>query len=254
MESHNVIRNERKTILIIDDERGVLDSLEELFSDSYDVLKAEDGKEGLSLFRSLRIDLVLLDLKMPGMDGVEVLENIREISKTIPIFIMTAYSTIQRAERCADLMGQGYIRKPFDPLDLLDRVEATLKENIWVGDFHENHSKSRPLDRPSIPVRESIKFIGSHYTEHILPRDVAAEVHISREYMGKLFKQEMGCSVHEKINRLKIEKAKRLLLKKRNLNLSEIAREAGFTDDSYFCRRFKKQTSMTPTDFKKTFS
>ncbi|OGP79927.1 MAG: hypothetical protein A2V86_12795 [Deltaproteobacteria bacterium RBG_16_49_23] len=253
MDSNNINREERKTILIIDDERGMLDSLEELFSDSFDVLKAEDGKEGLSLFGSLRVDLVLLDLKLPGMDGVEVLKKIREISKTIPILVMTAHSTIERAERCADLMVQGYIRKPFDPFDLLERVRATFKEDSWIEGFTENRLKCCPMDRPSVPVRESIKMIGSHYKEPIRPRDVAAEVRISREYMGKLFKKEMGCSMDEQINRLRIEKAK-LLLKKRNMNLSKIAREVGFTSDSYFCRRFKKQTGMTPTEFKKTFS
>jgi len=81
MDSDSVNRTQRKTILIIDDERGMLESLEELFIDSFDVLKAEDGKEGLSLLGSLRIDLVLLDLRLPGMDGVEVLKTFGSFQK-----------------------------------------------------------------------------------------------------------------------------------------------------------------------------
>jgi DNA-binding response OmpR family regulator len=95
IDSDNVNIIQRKTILIIDDERGMLESLGELFIDSFDVLKAKDGKEGLSLLGSLRIDIVLLDLRLPGMDGVEVLKSIRELSKTVPVIVMTAHSTIE---------------------------------------------------------------------------------------------------------------------------------------------------------------
>ncbi|MBS3907921.1 MAG: response regulator [Syntrophaceae bacterium] len=252
MDSNNVRGDQRKTILIIDDERGMLDSLEELFSESFDVLKAEGGKEGLILFGSLRVDLVLLDLRLPGMDGVEVLKSIRGLSKTVPVIVMTAHSTIERAERCADLTVQGYVRKPFDPFDLLEKVEVMLKENRGIGGSKGNRSKCSLMNRPSVPVRESIKIIGDHYTKPIRPKDVAAQVRISREYIGKKFKKETGRSMGEHINRFRIDRAKQVLLKKRNIKLSQLSNEVGFNHESYFLRMFKKYTGMTPTAFQKS--
>ena len=252
MDSDSVNRIKRKSIVIIDDEQGMLESLEELFSDSFEVLKAEDGKKGLSLLGNLQIDLILLDLRLPGMDGAEVLKSIRKISKTVPVIVMTAHSTIERAERCADLMVQGYIRKPFDPFDLLERVRAMLKEDRRKGCSKGSRSKCGFMNRPSLPVRESIKIMGDHYTEPIRPKDVAAQVHISREYIGKKFKKETGHSMSEYINRLRIDRAKQVLLKKRDIKLSRISNEVGFTHESYFLIMFKKYTGMTPTAFKKS--
>lgn len=210
---HNVEEMSRKNILIIDDEQAMLESLEELFGGDFNVFKASDGKQGLSLLRSIQADLVLLDLRLPGLDGTEVLKSIRGFSKTVPVIVMTAYSTIERAEKCAGLTVQGYIRKPFDSIELLQNVREMLNGTSESGPLGAGCSTSGSLDGLSTLVRKSMEFIESHYTEPIRPRDIAAQVFASRDYIGKKFKKETGRSIGEHLNRLRVEKAKHLLAK-----------------------------------------
>ncbi|MEW6375389.1 MAG: response regulator [Thermodesulfobacteriota bacterium] len=245
-------RIQRKNILIIDDEPGILDSIEELFNDTFDVFKAKDGKEGLDLFKSLPIDLIILDLKLPEMEGLDVLKHIREFSKTVPVIVLTAYSTIERAERCADLMVYGYIRKPFDPFDLLERVREILNENTNIGNIEINHSTYASVNELSSPIKQSIKFINNHFTKPIGSKDVAARILVSREYIGKKFKKELGHSINEYINKLRIEKSKQLLFKNRDIKLFQVSHQLGFKSESHFLRIFKKYTGMTPNAFKKS--
>jgi len=245
-------RIQRKNILIIDDELGILESIEELFNDTFNVFKAKDGKEGLDLFKSRSIDLVMLDLKLPGMEGLDVLKGIREFSKTVPVIVLTGHSTIERAERCADLMVHGYIRKPFDSFDLLERVREILNENTNIGNIEINHSTYASVNGLSSPIRQSVNFINNHYTKPIMPKDVAARVLVSREYLGRKFKKELGHSINEYINGLRIEKSKQLLLKNKDKKLFQVSHQLGFKSESHFLRIFKKYTGMTPNVFKKS--
>lgn len=245
-------RTQRKNILVIDDEQGILDSIEELFNDTFNVYKAKDGKEGLDLFKSLPINLVMLDLKLPGMEGLDVLRHIREFSKTVPVIVLTAHSTIERAERCADLMVYGYIRKPFDSFDLLKRVRERLNENTDMADIETNHSIFASANGLSNPIKQSVKFINNHFRKPIGSKDVAAQILVSREYIGKKFKKELGHSINEYINRLRIEKSKQLLLQNRDIKLSQVSHQLGFKSESHFLRIFKKYTGMTPNAFKKS--
>jgi YesN/AraC family two-component response regulator len=237
----------RKNILVIDDEPAMLESLEELFGDDFNVFKAGGGKEGLRLLENARVDLVLLDLKLAETDGTEVLKSLRRFS-AVPVIVMTAYSTIEWAERCADLAVQGYIKKPFDPDDMLEKVRAVLGERRGTGQVREGGS----MDGLSPRIRKAVRIIGDHYTESIRTRDVAAQVFASRDYLGKKFKHETGHSIDEKINVQRVEKAKHLLLEKPDARLSEIAEEAGFGSERQFRRVFKRHTGMTPAAFKKS--
>lgn len=249
---HNVQEMFRKNILVIDDEQGMLESLEELFKNDFNVFKASDGKQSLNLLRSVQVDLVLLDLRLPEMDGTDVLKSIRRFSKTVPVIVMTAYSTIERAEKCAGLTVQGYIRKPFDSIELLQNVKEMLNETAESGHLGAGRSKPGSPDGLSAPVGKLVEIIGSHYTEPIRPRDLAERVFSSREYIGKRFKKETGHSIGEHINRLRVEKAKHLLIEKMDIKISAIWREAGFGSESQFLRMFKRYTGRTAAAFRKS--
>ncbi|MFB3887198.1 MAG: response regulator [Thermodesulfobacteriota bacterium] len=238
----------KKNILIIDDEPGMLESLGELFRDDFNVFGAGDGREGLRLLKSVPMGLVLLDLRLPGIDGVEVLEAIRRLSRRVPVIIMTAHSTIERAERCAGLTVQGYIRKPFDSIDLLEKVRELLGQDRGTGDLGEGGF----MDGLSAKVRKSFEIIAEHYAEPIRPRDVAAQVSASRAYLGKKFKHETGHSMGEHISRLRVEKAKQILLENVDSRLSTIWEGAGVSSESQFLRMFRRYTGKTPAAFRKS--
>ena len=133
------------------------------------------------------------------MQGPDVLKCIRASATDskppkIPVFVITAHTVAEWAERCADLAVDGYVKKPFDPFDLLHRVKAQL----WGGE-EEGHGGSAQSGRGfmeglSAPVRESVRFISNHYEEFLRTRDIAAHPRVfrSRKHLGRQFKKKRG--------------------------------------------------------------
>ncbi len=115
----------RKTILLIEDNTDFREALADALAD-YEVISASDGTEGLKEFRSRPVDLVLLDIRMEGIDGVEVLRQIRSINLSTPVVIITGYSTQEVAEKVADLGVSGYLKKPFNLSTLEEKVYRLL--------------------------------------------------------------------------------------------------------------------------------
>ena len=117
-----------KTILIVDDTVANLDLLAELL-DNYDIIDATSGEEALEILEEEKVDLILLDIMMPGMDGFEVCRRLREKPETkeIPIIFITAKNDEDSIEKAYDIGGSDYITKPFKPKELRARVKMQLK-------------------------------------------------------------------------------------------------------------------------------
>ncbi|SMO37713.1 response regulator transcription factor [Fodinibius sediminis] len=121
---------DKKTILVVDDEQDLLDLIEyNLNKEGFDVLKAEDGVQGIEMAREHHPDLMLLDIMMPQMDGLEVVERIRkdEKLKRIPIIFLTARSDEKTEVEGLDKGGDDYITKPISTTKLLSRIKAVLR-------------------------------------------------------------------------------------------------------------------------------
>ena len=120
-----------RTVLVIDDERNMRWVLERALQKAgYDVLTAERGELGLQLFARHRVDLVLLDLKMPGMDGLAVLRELRQRSTSVPILLLTAYATVPTAVEALQLGASDYLRKPFDLESILSQINRFLADQV----------------------------------------------------------------------------------------------------------------------------
>jgi len=119
---------ENKTILIVDDTVSNLDILDELLSE-YDIISSISGKEALEITEEEKIDLILLDIMMPDMDGYEVCKKLKanEQTKDIPIMFITAKTDENSIEKAYDIGGIDYITKPFKPKELLARIKRELQ-------------------------------------------------------------------------------------------------------------------------------
>ena len=124
-------------ILIVDDEEIIRDSLAEWLTDSgYEALTAPDGLHALDIIKQQEIDVMISDLKMPGMDGIELLKKTKQINPDLPIIIMTAYGTVNSAIEVIKSGAYDYLEKPFCPERgeiLLKNIlihQTVLKENI----------------------------------------------------------------------------------------------------------------------------
>lgn len=112
-----------KKILIVEDNEVVQDILRQLFEGRYTVQIASNGSQALSAIVRGTPDVALLDIKMPGLDGISLLKSLREMGVTVPIFIMTGYDSLQAAQEALNAGANGYLPKPFDLLHL-DRLVA----------------------------------------------------------------------------------------------------------------------------------
>ena len=129
-----------KTILIIEDEIRIRFLLKDyLLSEGFSVIEACDGEEGLMAFKNNNVDLILLDIMMPKIDGLTVLENIRTVSD-IPIILLTAKSQEEDKLHGYDIGADDYITKPFSPKILVAKVKALLKR---TADLNEDQSSTK---------------------------------------------------------------------------------------------------------------
>ena len=116
-----------KKVLIIDDEEGVRESLTLILSDYYSLIVTEDAEQGIDCIREdPNIGLVLLDIKMPGHNGLEILEKIKSLNPEVPIVIVTGYKSVETATEAVRLGASGYIVKPFKAEEILDVVRKKL--------------------------------------------------------------------------------------------------------------------------------
>jgi DNA-binding NtrC family response regulator len=117
-----------KKVLIIDDVEGVRESLKLILSDYYNLIITEDAGQGLNCVESDQdIGLVLLDIKMPGYNGLEVLQKIKNVSPELPVIIVTGYKSVETATEAVRLGASGYIVKPFKAEEILDVVKKKMK-------------------------------------------------------------------------------------------------------------------------------
>lgn len=119
---------DKKTILVVDDEREFLNMVRmRLEANDYEVLTASDGKEALAAVRKEKLDAVLLDILMPGMNGLEVLKRIRKEKKHLPVFIITAFSNEERFELANRFNASGFIVKTSDLKKEVDNITSFLR-------------------------------------------------------------------------------------------------------------------------------
>ncbi|MBI2252808.1 MAG: response regulator [Armatimonadetes bacterium] len=124
---------QRKKILVVDDEIDVGDFFKEnLDSEKYEIISALDGEETLNLVKKSSPDLVLLDIKMPKMDGIEVLRKIKIFKKDLPVIMITGYGMMKTAREAMLLKAYDYITKPFDLEFIKNLINEVFNEEIKV--------------------------------------------------------------------------------------------------------------------------
>jgi signal transduction histidine kinase len=131
---------ERKTLLVVDDEDGPRQALHFLFKNDYNVLLAESGPQALELARCQSIDAVILDIRMPGMSGIEVLNHLKKIDPTIEVIILTAYETLETARQALRLGACDYLAKPFDIPTMRQAITTAMERRALSNElklFHQ---------------------------------------------------------------------------------------------------------------------
>jgi len=134
-----------KTILVVDDEPNYLIVLSEILRDEgFEVFTAEGGKKGLTIIQEADLDLVISDMKMPGMDGIQLLENIKKINRQLPVILITAYAEVEKAVEAMRLGAFNYIAKPFSNEALLASVNKATEHYDMVREIKRLRDEITP--------------------------------------------------------------------------------------------------------------
>jgi two-component system, sensor histidine kinase and response regulator len=138
-------KKQRGVLLVVDDEMGPRQSLHMVFKDEYEVVLADSGEQAVSLAQDRRIDAAVLDIRMPGMNGVEVLAQLREIDSSIQVVMLTAYETIDTARQALRLGACDYLTKPFDLATMRTSVATAMMRRALADAMQSNASRLQEL-------------------------------------------------------------------------------------------------------------
>ncbi len=232
------------TILVVDNEPNTLDLHTRIVlshSLSNRVLKARNGKEALDLLEQEAIDLVLLDLQMPEMDGFEVMEKMRanEQTKNTPVIVVTGQALTEAEMTRLNRGVASVLEKGLFNLD-----ETVSHISLALERKHRLSGEAQRL------VRKAMAFIHEKYAEPISRTDIARHVSIAEDYLTFCFRQELGTTPIKYLQRYRINRAKGLLQESAN-SITEIAHRVGFSDSGYFSRIFHRETGMSPEEFRR---
>src|ERR1017187_1926462 len=141
----------RGTLLIVDDEEGPRQSLRVIFKDDYDLLMAEDGPTAIELAQKNKIDVAVLDIRMAGMSGIEVLERLRYVNPDIEAIMITAFETTDTIRQALRLRASDYINKPFDIATIRAAISQAMQRRTLESEINSSAEKVQQLlDRKSV--------------------------------------------------------------------------------------------------------
>lgn len=229
-------------ILVVDDAKNVRDIFTYAF-DEYDILTAKSAEEARAvLSRPNDIDLIVLDVMMPGMNGLELLGEVKRKNEYCKVVIMTGYSSKDIAIEALRLNADEYIEKPFDIEKTKEIFERLLSE---ARSMH-----GEPGERVEKKVRFAQRLAKRNYNRPCSLRDVSREVSASYKYLSRVFKEKTGEGFNDYRVGLKIAAAKRLL-RERRFTVAQIAYKVGYRNSDSFMKMFKKKTGLTPSEYRR---
>lgn len=228
-------------ILVVDDDEDFRSEFK-VSLEEYDVLEADSGQKALELLRKPNeIDLVILDVVMPGLTGTEVLKEIRRMSPGLGIIMLTGYGSKDTAVEALRCSADDYVEKPVD----IDRIKEIIEKVLDTRKVRSEVSVTGAKGK----VERTKRFAERNCHKRTSLKDAAAAIYLSPKYLSRIFKQNTGTRFSDFRLQIKMREAKSLL-EDTGYNINQIAEKLGYQNTESFIRMFKKLTSNTPTQYR----
>ncbi len=247
-------------ILVADDEpierQVVSKRIQKNFPGQIEIFTAQNGREAMEIFQREQCQIAILDISMPGVNGLEAARYIREKYPQSIIIFLTAYDEFNYAKQAIGLKALEYLLKPGRD----EELQATLEEAFSLIDSEQTPAEGEPVNAATesedvdhqkihMVAAEIASFMESHYQEDLSLQSVAGKMGYSEVYFCKLFKNCFDKTFIMYLNDLRMAKAMELL-RDISINIKEISEKVGYRDANYFTRIFKKKMGMTPSEFR----
>ncbi|MCD8081182.1 MAG: response regulator [Bacteroides sp.] len=258
-------QEDKLTILVVEDNEELQEFLKNILSDGYNVLQARNGKEGLKQAIQRIPDIVISDVMMPEMDGLEMVRRIKDNPSIchIPIVLLTAKSALDDRIHALEQGIDDYITKPFSASYLKTRIQGLLKQRRLLQEIYRSSlTENTPVQRDLTPSQPHVTpydevFIGQvmEFIEKNMDNadlavdDFAHALMLSRTVFYRKLKSVLGMTPTDFIREIRIKRAQQLIAAGQ-YTFSQIAFMAGFNDPKYFSKCFKKQVGCTPSEYK----
>ena len=266
--SEPTVDNGKPILLIVEDNEEIQKYIAESFSDSFEVITADNGEEGKQQALSHIPDIIVSDIMMPVMDGITLCRQLKEDVRTshIPIILLTAKDSLQDKEEGYEVGADSYLTKPFSASLLRSRINNLLesrKKLITQFQAQPVSGNQTDLNEKRIIIAEALSKLDNEFIEKItllIEENLSSEkiditylsdkMCMSGSTLYRKMKALTGLSTNEYIRKVKMQNAERLLLEGK-FNISEIAYKVGMNSTGYFRQCFKEEFGVSPSDYLK---
>ena len=231
-------------LLIADDENLELKVLEKTikkhFVDELEIFASSNGRKASQICDEVKPDIALLDIEMPGMNGIELAKYIKEKYAECIIIFITAYDRFDYAIEAMHIKAFDYLLKPWKEERLCELINTAI----------ENVRSMQKTDSIVHSQKDIIKdYIDRNYKKDISAKDVAGILGYSDVYFSKVFKQLFDDNFINYLTKIRIDRAK-VLLKDISFNIKEVGKSVGYADSNYFTKVFKRSIGMSPSEYR----
>lgn len=257
-----------KSVLLVDDEKSVVEAISRLVPwEEYGVRLAGcclNGFDAIKIVECEQPDIVITDIKMPVMDGIELIRKVREMGYDKEFIVLSGYNEFELAQEAMKEGVKHYLLKPCGEEEIREAIEEVIADINHKQELKDArklverleltmNEKRHPLEKKGDFVEKILQYIEDHLDDKRLGlKWVSSElVYLNEDYVGKAFRQKLGENFTAYLNRKRMERAKLLISIMAEDKIYEIAEQVGYGDNPhYFSKLFKRYTGFTPKEYK----
>ena len=238
-------------VMVADDETYMLEAMEKLIDwkklDCQLVYKAQNGQELLEYMKRDVPDIIITDIKMPLVSGIEVAQYVYDHMLPTKVIILSAYADFEYAQEAIQYDVCGYIVKT----SVIEMLPGMIKKAVKKLSIPVDSERERSEYYADDIFGKLQKYIEEHFMDKLTLHQIAHEIHANGSYLSRLYKLKTGHNLFDVINKMKLEKAKEYI--SQGNKIYEAAQKVGFDDVSYFSRVFRKYEGCSPREYEKRY-
>lgn len=243
-------------VLIVEDNDIILKGLRRMIegmniNEIDRIFEAPDGRDALRFWKNLKPEIILSDIKMTHMDGLEFISCVRKYDSRTRFIIISGYSDFNYAQKAISYEVSEYLIKPVNREKLKGSLNALISKLKHLDASYQRklHTPREKVNFDNAAIDTIVSYIYEHYRDNISLNMAANIVYMNPNYFSTLFKKVTGMNFIKYIQKVRTEKAKELLVQL-DLKVYDVSKFVGFSNEKYFFKVFKEFEGITPSDYR----